>query len=236
MLEADTSRRMKPVSRITFLVLAAAAVAAFAAHGSHAAARSCWSGYSYVGVQSPVVGYGVSATIALDAPSAVSAGHVAAWVGVGGAGVGPGGSDEWLQAGIAHDATGSDHLYYEVKRPGDENATYVTLGTVRPGEAHDVAVYERAAQPNAWRVMIDGVRVSDSIVLPGSHGRFAPVATAENWDGDVGSCNGYAFDLSSLAVRTQFGGTWSAFDTSRVLRDPAYQLALRPSGFTASSR
>jgi hypothetical protein len=213
--------------------VAGLAAAPTTAHRAH----SCWSGYSYDGVQSPGRAYGVSATLALAARSVVSNGHVAAWIGVGGAGLGPGGSDEWVQAGIAHDAGGLDVLYYEYKQPGDAVATYVRLAVVSPGESHDVVVYERAAQRDSWRVMVDGNKVSDPISLPGSHGRFQPVATAENWDGGVaGSCNAYAFDFSNLAVRAQYAGAWQAFDLSRVLRDPAYAIKLRPSGFTASSR
>jgi len=223
------------------LALACAAVLPVAAGASAPksahTAKTCWSGYSYNGVQSPSRAYGVSANLTLSARSLVGNGHVAAWVGVGGAGLGPGGADEWLQAGIAHDEGGTDVLYYEYKQPGAAAATYVRLSAVAPGDTHSIVVYERAAQRDSWRVMIDGVKVSDAIDLPGSHGRFQPVATAENWDGGVaGSCNQYDFDFSNLAVRAQFGGAWQAFDLSRVLRDPAYRLTLRASGFDASSR
>jgi hypothetical protein len=231
------------VSRFLKLALLAAVcaslapVAAGAAPGSQRAAKTCWAGYSYNGVQSPTRAYGISANLTLSARSVVSVGHVAAWIGVGGAGMGPGGSDEWIQAGIAHDAGGLDVLYYEYKRPGDARATYVSLGVVSPGESHALVVYERAAQRDYWGVMVDGVKVSAPITLPGSHGLFQPVATAENWDGGVaGSCNQYGYGFSSLAVRSQYKGAWQPFELSRVLRDPAYQLALRASGFSASSR
>ncbi len=238
------TRPVTSVSRIVFLaalVLACASVlpvsAGAAAPKSHGSAKTCWSGYSYDGVQSPTRGYGVSASLTMNARSNVGTGHVAAWVGVGGAGMGPGGTDEWVQAGVAHDAGGADELYYEFKRPGDASATYVTLGRAFAGDTHTFVVYERASYPNSWRVMIDGAKVSDPITLPGSHGLFQPVATAENWDGGVaGSCNQYNFAFSNLAVRKDFGGAWQPFDLSRVLRDPAYQLSLRASGFTASSR
>jgi hypothetical protein len=167
----------------------------------------------------------------------VGVGHVAAWVGVGGAGMGPGGTDEWIQAGIAHDAGGQDVLYYEYKRPGDAKATYTALQVANPGQSHSFVVYERAAQRDSWSVIVDGVKISPPVSLPGSHGLFQPVATAENWDGGVaGACNQYGFAFANLAVRSDYKGAWQAFDLSRVLRDPAYQLALRPSGFTASSR
>ena len=223
------------------LVAALMAALALSTGSSQAQTRpvsQCWAGYSYVGATSPVAGFGVSATIGLAGSSSVADGHVAAWVGFGGVGMGPGGSDEWIQAGIARDAgTPLDVLYYEYKRPGDDRATYVPLGATVPGMSHTFVVYERAAQRDAWRVMIDGVKVSDPIVLPGSHGAFQPVATAENWDGGVaGTCNGYAYDFKGLAVRTQWGGRWQPFDLSRMLHDPAYQLAVRRTGFFASSR
>jgi hypothetical protein len=232
-----------PVSRFLKLALLAAVcaslapVAASAAPATHRAAKTCWSGYSYNGVQSPTRAYGISGSLTLSSRSIVDVGHAAAWVGVGGAGMGPGGSDEWIQAGIAHDAGGQDVLYYEYKRPGDAHATYIPLQVANPGQSHSFVVYERAAQRDSWAVIVDGVKISPPVTLPGSHGLFQPVATAENWDGGVaGTCNQYGYAFSNLAVRSEYKGTWQAFDLSRVLRDPAYQLALRPSGFTASSR
>jgi hypothetical protein len=231
------------VSRFLKLALLAAVcaslapVAAGAAQAAPKAAKTCWSGYSYNGVQSPTRAYGISANLTLSSRSIVDVGHVAAWIGVGGAGMGPGGSDEWIQAGIAHDVGGQDVLYYEYKRPGDATATYTTLQLANPGQSHTFVVYERAAQRDSWAVIVDGVKISPPVTLPGSHGLFQPVATAENWDGGVaGSCNQYGFAFSNLAVRSDYKGAWQAFDLSRVLRDPAYQLTLGQSGFKVSSR
>jgi hypothetical protein len=196
----------------------------------------CWSGWSYDGVQSPAKEYGVSTSLTLEQASVVSAGDTAAWIGVGGPGMGPGGSDEWLQAGFAHDAGGTDVLYVEYKRPGDAHATYTTLGAVSPGSTHTFAIYERASQRDSWQVKIDGAAVGSPIALPGSHGKFAPVATAENWDGGVGSCNQYSYSFSKLTVQKAVGGTWTPFNLSRVLHDPAYALSLGRAGFLASSR
>jgi hypothetical protein len=229
--------RFLKLALLAAVCAALAPVAAGAAQASKHAAKTCWSGYSYNGVQSPTRAYGISASLTLSSRSIVGVGHAAAWIGVGGAGMGPGGADEWLQAGIAHDAGGLDVLYYEYKRPGDAAATYVTLQTVNTGESHSLVVYERAAQRDSWRVMVDGEKVSEPVTLPGSHGLFQPVATAENWDGGVaGSCNQYGYAFSSLAVRSQYAGAWQPFELSRVLRDPAYQLALGQSGFKASSQ
>jgi hypothetical protein len=70
------------------------------------------------------------------------------------------------------------------------------------------------------------------VSLPGTHGLFQPVATAENWDGGVAGARAISkvFAFANLAVRSDYEGAWQAFDLSRVLRDPAYELALRPSG------
>jgi hypothetical protein len=151
--------------------------------------------------------------------------------------MGPGGSDEWIQAGIAHDAGGQDLLYYEYKRPGDAKATYISLQVANPGQPHTFVVYERGAQRDSWAVIVDGVKISPPVTLPGSHGLFQPVATAENWDGGVaGACNQYGYAFSNLSVRSEYKGAWGAFDLSRVLRDPAYQLSLGQSGFKVFSR
>ena len=222
---------------LTAVCASLAPVAAGASQASSGAAKTCWSGYSYNGVQSPTRAYGVSANLTLSSRSVVGTGHAAAWVGVGGAGMGPGGSDEWIQAGIAHDAGGQDVLYYEYKRPGDATATYISLRLANPGQSHSFLVYERAAQRNSWAVVVDGVKISPPVTLPGSHGLFQPVATAENWDGGVaGACNQYGYAFANLSIRSEYKGAWQAFDLSRVLRDPAYQLSLGQSGFKVSSR
>jgi len=222
------------ISRLLLLIVLLAGAA------SPAAARrpeECAAGYAYVGAESPTRAYGVSATLTTMSTAVVQTGHVAAWIGVGGPALGPGDSDEWLQAGIARDAGGNDVLYYEFKRPGDSTATYVPLDRAVIGEAYDFVVYERATEPDTWRVQVDGMKVGDPISLPGSHGAFQPIATAENWDGGVaGTCNDYRFDFANLALRTQYGGLWQAFQLTRVLRDPAYSMRLRASGFVASSR
>jgi hypothetical protein len=170
----------------------------------------------------------VTTRLTLRSPSVVAAGHTAAWVGVGA-------GSEWVQAGFAHDAGGGDVLYYEYKRPGDARATYVTLGAVRAGSTHTISVFESATR-DSWRIRIDGRDRGGLVALPHSHGTYAPVATAENWDGGVGSCNAYAYAFGSLAVRASYGGAWQRFGPTRILRDPAYALTLRTNGFVASSR
>ena len=103
----------------TACAVACAVSAALASPPEAAALEPCGkAGYSYAGFQSANRGHGVKATLVALAKPDVRSGHVAAWVGVGGAGLGPNGSDQWLQVGLsAFHGTGSN-LYYEVTTGG----------------------------------------------------------------------------------------------------------------------
>lgn len=218
---------------IALLVPSVSAATRPAAHSARAVCG--YAGYSYAGFQSPVAAYGVSGRLtALSAP-VVANGHVAAWIGVGGAGLGPNGADEWLQVGIVGHPGGRSELYYEYAAPGANEPVFVTLGAVAPGESHDVAVQERASQPGAWRVWLDGQRVSPPIVLPGSHGAWRPIATAETWDGGTRGCNRYGYDFMTLAIATRPGGGWQPFPLTQLLQDPGFTVSARASGFSAST-
>jgi hypothetical protein len=216
---------------------AACALPAASTAGTRPSTRAVcgYSGYSYAGFQSPVTAYGVSGRLTALTPAGVGSGHVAAWIGVGGAGMGPNGSDVWLQIGIAGYPNGRSELYYEYATPGMTDATYVSLGWASPGVAHDVSVQERATQPGAWRVWLDGQSVSPAIVLPGSHGAWRPIATAETWDGGIRGCNRYGYDFSSLAIATKLAGGWQAFPLTRMIQDPGFSVSARASGFAAST-
>lgn len=218
--------------RLLLIALAALAAACSLSASALAGGRICApSGYAYAGFQSPVAAYGVSGRLTLESAPLVGDGHVAAWLGVGGAGLGPHGSDVWLQVGIAGFPDGRSELYYEFKRPGMQTAEYVSLGQLPRGAKRDVAVYERASRRNAWRVVVDGKAVSPTIVLPGSHGAWRPIATSETWGGDTNSCNRLGYDFGDLAVATRSGGGWKPFTLSRAMRDPGYRLDTRRSGF-----
>ena len=109
-----------PMTKSLRLLLATATVATVALGGA-ARAVACGNnnGYSYAGIGAPTRAYGISALISpLDAFDVLN-GHVAGWVGVGGPGEGPNGSNEWIQVGYAGfpSITGSD-IYYEVAQPG----------------------------------------------------------------------------------------------------------------------
>jgi hypothetical protein len=185
-----------------------------------------WPGYSYAGVTSTGAVTSVSATVtALQRPD-VESGHVAAWVGVGGYGAGPGGADEWIQAGVAARAGGGQVLYVEWKRPGSRRRYVEVEAGVAVGERHRVAVVE--LRPTIWRAYVDGRAVGRAVRLPGSHGRFAAVATAESWDGGRPACNRFAYRFAALAL----GGTSG---TTAELEDPGYRVVRSATAFVARS-
>src|SRR5438445_4520770 len=143
-----------------FLLTAAVAIAAF---GGAARALACGNstGYSYAGLASPNNAYGISAVISpLDAFDILN-GHVAGWVGVGGPGQGPGGSDEWLQIGLSgFPGLTSSNLYYELTLPSGQ-PTYHEIATDLPfGQPIRVAVLELRGRPDWWRARWTGSAAS----------------------------------------------------------------------------
>jgi hypothetical protein len=225
---------MPPRALVTALAALVAALAASASAG--AASRGCGlPGYSYAGYESAIPAYGASGRLTALAAPAVEGGHVAAWIGVGGFGVGPRGTDEWLQVGLAGFPDGRAELYYEYLLPTQQQPVYVRIEAVLPREGHDVAIYERPSQPNVWRVAVDGTPVSPPIALPGSHGAWRPIATTESWDGGSPACNGFSYDFGRLAVASRHGGGWQPFVLTEPVRDAGYRLDRRASGFRAWS-
>jgi hypothetical protein len=149
---------------------------------------------------------------------------VAAWVGVGGAGKGPRGSDEWLQAGVAA-VKGGNELYYEVAKPNVAPRYHDLDVAVGPGEDHRVAVIEMQQRPNWWRIWIDRAAVSAPIFLPASHDRWSPVVTSESWNGGVGACNSFAYVFSAIRVRHD---SWTLLSDAYPIRTPGYAVDWRP--------
>jgi hypothetical protein len=217
------------MSRLVFLAAAAAlatACALVAPLGARAAAACGANPYSYAGVLGTKTNYGVGATISALGRPVVSAGHVAAWVGVGGEGLGPNGTTEWLQVGISAEQSRGIALYYELALPG-ENARYVMLkGHLRLDRSYRLAVLESKTKRGWWRVWVNGTAVTKPIRLPGSHGAWRPVATTESWNGNVGACNGFAFRFSKVSVAEKPGGAWSPI-TAHVLTSPGFRVADR---------
>lgn len=214
-------------------LLCVAAVGSVSA-GSASAVSSCGHpGYSYAGFQAATPAHGVRAdVVALGRPH-VESGHVAAWVGVGGPGQGPGGSDAWIQVGLsAFEGTGS-RLYFEVNRPGVGPRYTELRANVEPGSRHRLAVLEVSRKPGWWRVWVDGKPVSKRLYLPGSSGRWRPIATAETWDGGRRVCNRFVYRFDGLSVAGAPGGSWRRFLTAHRFQDPGYRVVRGSRGFLA---
>lgn len=227
--EADArSVRLRP----TLLPLVVAAMATLAAAPGAGASASCGAGthgsagYAYAGHQSAAVAHGVRATITPLSRPSVAAGHVAGWVGVGGPGQGAQGETVWLQAGIASLPGTPPMVYAEITRAGRSPVFLPLVEDVPVGQSHRVAVLEVAGRPGVWRVWVDGSPVTDPIVLPGSSGRWRPIATAESWDGGTRRCNGFSFRFEGVAVATKSGGRWRSFVPGFRFLDRGY--AVRP--------
>ena len=221
-----------PASRFSRALLGAFAAACAFAAPSWASASCGWSGYSYAGVRAKSPANGIAARLTAVRTPTVQNGHVAAWVGVGGAGVGPGGSDEWLQVGLSAFPGSPSEVYYEVAQPGSEPKYVKLLNGVAPGASHRVAVLEVSGRRDVWRVWLDGSPASKPLYLPGSHGKWAPTATSETWDGGVPSCNAFAYRFDGVKVAAT-SGAWQPLVGGHWLQDPGYRVLAKSSGFVA---
>jgi hypothetical protein len=205
-------RRLLLVAAVGVIVTAAAAVRASACGDA--------GGYSYAGLGDPVPAFGVSARVTDLAAYTVRQGHVAAWVGVGGPGQGPKGSDEWLQVGLSRfpDLIGTD-AYYEVELPR-RNPVYHRLRDDLPlGRSVRLAVLEMRGRRNWWRVWLNDRAASPPILLPSSHGRWGPMATAESWDGgSEGACNSFLWRFHGVRFAHAPGGGWSTAPRGYTIR------------------
>jgi len=211
------------------IVVVAASLAALVLPAGSAA--SCGAGYGYAGLEGAVPAGGVAATVALLSPPHVESGHVAAWVGVGGYGLGPGGTDEWLQVGVATRAGSPSRLYIEWKTP-HRRARYRELpALVATGVGHRVAVRELGR--GVWRAFVDGAPAGQAVTLPASHARLDPMAVAESWDGGRPVCNRFAYRFRAISVASPLG-VWAPVGPVYRIADPGQRLVDRtPSGFTA---
>jgi len=169
----------------------------------------------------------------------VRSGHVDAWVGVGGPGLGPGGADEWIQVGVTAGAGDrAQRVYVEIVRPGRADVFHELRREVGVGERHRFAIREVAGRPGWWRAWVDDSPVLSAVFLGASHGRWRAHALAESWTGmSSGSCNRYAYAFSGVAVASVGGGSWSAVGRETVLSDPPYRMQPRgTAGFVVSVR
>jgi len=221
------------VRRLAFLTLLGALMGVLAP-----AAWACQAGtYTYAGLAGGTSVFGVGASIT-PAPTAfnVVAGHVAGWVGVGGPGEGPNGTDEWIQVGFsAFPLLFTNDVYYEVAQPNGAPTYHRVLADVASGSAMRVAVLEMHGRPDWWRVWVNGAAVSAPIHLAASHGRWRPIVTAESWDGGASSCNDFLYRFDAIRVTRAPGGLWSPLTTTQSI-DNANSLVVRraPGAFDAA--
>lgn len=187
-------------------------------------------------MQAGRTGFGISAVLTSLGQPVVESGHVAGWVGVGGPGEGPSGSDEWIQVGLNSVPGGGNTLYYEVMRPGSGQVYGEVSTDVAVGRAVRVAVLETAGAPGTWRVWVDGRPATQPFVLPASHGTLTPMAMGESWDGGKPACNRYRYRFDRVAVAQSAGGSWAVARDATVLQDPGYRVTRRSdASFDASA-
>src|SRR5262245_4043806 len=99
-------------------------------------------GYSYAGLQGGAAVAGVRATVKVVKTPEVREGHVGGWIGIGGPGLGPGGTDQWLQAGYSGFADGTLQMYWEITLPREAPAYHVLKQQAVRGEAHTISILE----------------------------------------------------------------------------------------------
>jgi hypothetical protein len=210
------------VGGVTLAALVGASTTASAGRACISGARD--GGYSYAGHQAAYRGHGVRATITATQAPSVEAGHVAGWVGVGGPGQGINGEDAWIQVGIASMPGMDTFIYAEITRTGRAPDFILIREGIDTGQSHKLAVLEVAQRPGWWRVWVDGAAVTDPIRMPGSSGRWAPIATAESWNAGTPACNAFAFRFERVSVSYGGGGSWRPFVAAHRFLDGANTL------------
>jgi hypothetical protein len=221
------------MKRALLVVLVVAATALLGATGAWGCGKN---GYSYAGISAPSTAFGIAATVTPLAGFNVRAGHVAGWVGVGGPGLGPNGSDEWLQVGLSgFPGTIGNDAYYELTLP-TRAPTYHRIAAHMPtGSPARFAVLEMRGRPSWWRVWFNGSPVTKPILLPGSHGMWAPIATAESWDGGThGQCNDFLYRFQEVSVAYAPGGRWQQLRVASEITSASTRVRRSSAAFWAA--
>jgi hypothetical protein len=220
-------RHPSKMTKTLRLLLATATVAAVALGGA-ARALACGNsgGYSYAGIGAAGHADGVSALISPLNAFNVLDGHVAGWVGVGGPGQGPGGTNEWIQVGYSGfpSILGSD-IYYEVALPDRIPQYHQVSAGLGVGTMTKVTVLEMHDRPNWWRVWVNHRAASPPIYLPRSDHRWSPIATAESWDGGTGgACNTFLYRFRRVSIAHARGGGWHQLTGGFPIRSAATRI------------
>ena len=207
-----------------------AALTGFGSSVARASGESCGAGtngsegYAYAGHQATKVAHGIRATITPTAEAAVTAGHVAGWIGVGGPGQGAHGETLWLQVGVASMPQTPTMVYAEITRGGQSPVFVPLVQDVAVGESHRGAVLEMSGKPNWWRVWLDGKPATEPVLLQNSSNRWRPIATAESWNGGQAVCNAFAFRFDGVGVASAKGGSWTPFAPGFRFQDRGYTV------------
>jgi hypothetical protein len=195
----------------------------FAAPGRAQAACGS-SGYAYAGLGASHRAYGVATWLQSVATPEVLSGHVAGWVGVGGPGAGPNGTDEWIQVGFSAFPGGSTSLYYEVALPHQAPQYHEVAAGLPAGSTHKVAVVELRTRRSWWSVVVDNHAVGDPVYLPASHGAWRPLATTETWGAGSFVCNRFSYRFGSVSVATRPGGGWQRLKSHYTFQNHGYRI------------
>lgn len=201
---------------------AALAIGSLALASPALAEAACGSsGYAYAGLGASNRAYGVATNLQTVGTPQVLSGHVAGWVGVGGPGSGPNGTNEWIQVGFSAfpDSLGND-LYFEMARPGTPPRYSRIRAGIPAGQQVRVSVLELGARPNWWRIWVDGSPVTPPIYLPDSDRRWGPVATAESWNAGGAACNDFGYRFARVRVALTPGGAWTNLPSATPLSGP----------------
>jgi hypothetical protein len=182
------------------------------------------SGYAYAGLGASQRAYGVATWLQSVATPEVLSGHVAGWVGVGGPGAGPNGTDEWIQVGFSAFPGGSTSLYYEVALPHQAPQYHEVAAGLPAGSTHKVAVVELRTRRSWWSVVVDDHAVGDPVYLPGSHGAWRPLATTETWGAGSFVCNRFSYRFGSVSVATRPGGGWQRLRRHYTFQNHGYRI------------
>jgi hypothetical protein len=192
--------------------------------------------YDYTGVQNAGSSSGIRAYLTTVQEPDVKAGHVAGWVGVGGSGLGPHGTDEWVQVGYSAFPTGETQIYYEVALPNKAPTYHTVVASLSPDAKNLVSVVEVAQQQGAWQVSVNNKAVSPVIGLPDSHDRFSPQAIGETWNAGTTKCNIWGYGFGDVEVSAKPGSAWEPGKAAYHWQNAQQQSAKTASdSFTARS-
>ena len=192
-------------------------------------------GSSYAGLSSPAPVAGVAATVTYLEAARVRDGHVAAWVGVGGPGMGPRRVDEWMQVGVNDlESAPATAIYFEVVR-GERHWYGVVVRGVKAGDRHRFAVLEDVSRRGWWRAWVDGAPVGPAVFLPGSDGEWPAQLVVEDWRAESATCNTFAFAFTEISMRAPHETGKTAL-TAPVRFGNAVALSRSSPGFRASHR